>query len=142
MSLAPARSLGAFLKARLAVNGIQCAARSFGTLTAEGRGLLSSMGGLLAVFDVMVTRAGYQLHLATETGNCEPVSDRSGLGQGRLRDRTRRSRTPRRRTPRYRAREIGFAETPPPAPAGSVRFRTIARLLMSDAVSHLSRCGG
>ena len=88
------------------------------------------------------TRAGYQLHLATETGNCEPVSNRSGFGQGRLRDRTRRSRTPRRRTPRYRAREIGFAETPPPAPAGSVRFRTTARLLMSDAVSHLSRCGG
>src|SRR6478752_1037155 len=42
MSLAPASSLGAFLKARLAVNGIQCAARSFGTLTAAG--LLSSMG--------------------------------------------------------------------------------------------------
>src|SRR5258708_15398456 len=44
MSLAPASSLGDFLKARLAVNGIQCAARSFGTLTAAGRGLLSSMG--------------------------------------------------------------------------------------------------
>src|SRR6266567_3458787 len=44
MSLAPASSLGAFLKARLAVNGIQCAARSFGTLTAAERGLLSSMG--------------------------------------------------------------------------------------------------
>src|ERR1700738_1903013 len=44
MSLAPASSRGAFLKARLAVNGIQCAARSLGTLTAVGRGLLSSMG--------------------------------------------------------------------------------------------------
>src|SRR6195256_1849604 len=44
MSLAPASSRGAFLNARLAVNGIQCAARSFGTLTAAGRGLLSSMG--------------------------------------------------------------------------------------------------
>src|ERR1700688_2954205 len=44
MSLAPASSRGAFLKARLAVNGIQCAARSLGTLTAAGRGLLSSMG--------------------------------------------------------------------------------------------------
>src|ERR1700742_3928573 len=43
MSLAPASSRGAFLKARLAVNGIQCAARSLGTLTAAGRGLLSSM---------------------------------------------------------------------------------------------------
>src|SRR6185437_7455413 len=44
MSLAPASSRGAFLKARLAVNGIQCAARSFGTLTAGAFGLLSSMG--------------------------------------------------------------------------------------------------
>src|SRR4051812_14600952 len=44
MSLAPASSRGFFLKARLAVNGIQCAARSLGTLTAAGRGLLSSMG--------------------------------------------------------------------------------------------------
>src|SRR6185369_11706254 len=44
MSLAPASSRGAFLKARFAVNGIQCAARSLGTLTAAGRGLLSSMG--------------------------------------------------------------------------------------------------
>src|SRR3982074_3733266 len=44
MSLAPASSLGAFLKARFAVKGIQWAARSFGTLTAAGRGLLSSMG--------------------------------------------------------------------------------------------------
>src|SRR4051812_33835797 len=43
MSLAPASSRGCFLKARLAVNGIQCAARSFGTLTGVGRGLLSSM---------------------------------------------------------------------------------------------------
>src|SRR6266550_8184120 len=44
MSLAPASNRGAFLKARLAVNGIQCAARSLGTLTAAGSGLLSSMG--------------------------------------------------------------------------------------------------
>ena len=44
MSLAPASSRGVFLKARLAVNGIQCAARSLGTLTAAGLGLLSSMG--------------------------------------------------------------------------------------------------
>src|SRR5258706_15599259 len=44
MSLAPASSLGAFLKARFGVNGIQWAARSFGTATAAGRGLLSSMG--------------------------------------------------------------------------------------------------
>src|SRR6185437_7463078 len=44
MSFAPASSRGAFLKARLAVNGIQCAARSFGTLTEGEFGLLSSMG--------------------------------------------------------------------------------------------------
>src|SRR5580700_2606565 len=44
MSLAPASSRGAFLKARLAVNGIQWAAKSLGTLTAAGCGLLSSMG--------------------------------------------------------------------------------------------------
>src|SRR5437763_11890600 len=43
LSLAPASSRGAFLNARFAVNGIQCAARSFGTLTLAGRGLLSSM---------------------------------------------------------------------------------------------------
>src|ERR1700687_99413 len=48
MSLAPASSRGAFLKARLAVNGIQCAARSLGTLTAAGRWLLSSMGASLS----------------------------------------------------------------------------------------------
>src|ERR1700761_1102919 len=52
MSLAPASSRGAFLKARLAVNGIQCAARSFGTATEVGFGLLSSMGAscVLRVF--------------------------------------------------------------------------------------------
>src|SRR5262245_2471244 len=48
MSLAPASSRGAFLKARFAVNGIQCAARSLGTLTGDLVGLLSSMGGLFA----------------------------------------------------------------------------------------------
>src|SRR6185436_11009849 len=46
MSFAPASSRGIFLKARLAVNGIQCAARSFGTLTAGRGGLLSSIGCL------------------------------------------------------------------------------------------------
>src|SRR5580698_2844164 len=51
MSLAPASSRGAFLKARLAVNGIQCAARSFGTLTAVGVGLLSSMGASCVRWD-------------------------------------------------------------------------------------------
>src|SRR4029078_3633897 len=45
MSFAPANSRGIFLNARLAVNGIQCAARSFGTLTAGRAGLLSGMVG-------------------------------------------------------------------------------------------------
>src|SRR5437868_8692320 len=61
MSLAPASSRGAFLKARLAVNGIQCAARSFGTLTAGWAGLLSSMGASSRVGDDGLAR-GYQLH--------------------------------------------------------------------------------
>src|SRR2546427_3981121 len=56
MSLAPASSRGFFLKARLAVNGIQCAARSFGTLTAGRGGLLSSMGGLSGFLDPRVGR--------------------------------------------------------------------------------------
>src|SRR5258708_35744349 len=49
MSLAPASIRGFFLNARFAVNGIQCAARSFGTLTAGALGLLSRMGGLFKV---------------------------------------------------------------------------------------------
>src|SRR5215467_7297017 len=66
MSLAPASIRGAFLKARLAVNGIQWAARSFGTLTAGALGLLSSIGASLNV------RSGdwepnYQLRRATGT---------------------------------------------------------------------------
>src|SRR5712691_9776978 len=56
MSLAPASSRGFFLKARLAVNGIQCAARSFGTLTAGRGGLLSSMGGLFGFLERGVGR--------------------------------------------------------------------------------------
>src|SRR5262249_31315993 len=43
MSLAPASSRGAFLNARFAVNGIQCAARSLGTLTAAGFEFFASM---------------------------------------------------------------------------------------------------
>src|ERR1700687_1583144 len=66
MSLAPASSRGFFLNARLAVNGIQCEARSFGTLTAVGRWLLSSMGASskLGRSDLC---AGYQLRRATGT---------------------------------------------------------------------------
>src|ERR1700704_2130493 len=66
MSLAPASSLGAFLKARFAVKGIQWAARSFGTLTAAGRGLLSSMGAS-CVLGCGSYRASYQLRCDTGT---------------------------------------------------------------------------
>src|SRR6185436_18812201 len=66
MPSAPASNLGCFLNARFAVNGIQCAARSFGTLTAAGRGLLSSMGASLQVSGVFAA-LNYQLHRATET---------------------------------------------------------------------------
>src|ERR1700677_1249891 len=61
MSLAPASSRGAFLKARLAVNGIQCAARSFGTLTAGGCGLLSNMEASLGVVRGSAIAQNYQL---------------------------------------------------------------------------------
>src|SRR5258707_4835809 len=64
MSLAPASSRGFFLNARLAVNGIQCAARSFGTLTAVGRGLLSSMGAF-SELGRMGLCGSYQLRRAT-----------------------------------------------------------------------------
>src|SRR5207245_950855 len=66
MSLAPASSRGAFLKARLAVNGIQCAARSFGTLTAGWAGLLSSMG---ASFHVCGATEGRKLPASQLRGN-------------------------------------------------------------------------
>src|SRR3979411_544877 len=66
MSLAPVSSRGAFLKARLAVNGIQCAARSFGTFTAAGRGLLSSMGASSS-FRIGGFGARYQLRRVTGT---------------------------------------------------------------------------
>src|SRR3954466_8199429 len=70
MSLAPASSRGAFLKARFAVNGIQCAARSLGTLTAAGRGLLSSMAGLF-----FQKRGGWlgKYQLSHKTGTLEPA---------------------------------------------------------------------
>src|SRR5215216_4601223 len=66
MSLAPASSRGFFLNARFAVNGIQCAARSFGTATGVGRGLLSSMGGLFSVWGGELT-SNYQFRRRTET---------------------------------------------------------------------------
>src|SRR5690242_10700873 len=67
MSFAPASSLGAFLKARLAVNGIQCAARSFGTLTAGALGLLSSMGASCKAFGDGKLDGNYQLRRVTGT---------------------------------------------------------------------------
>src|ERR1700761_3867352 len=97
MSLAPASSRGAFLKARLAVNGIQCAARSFGTATEVGFGLLSSMGAscVLRVFRGRC-RARYQLHGGT--GTLEPPYLRAigpicGHGSRQIKDLPPRSRT-------------------------------------------------
>src|SRR5450631_3084639 len=79
MSLAPASSRGAFLKARLAVNGIQCAARSLGTLTAAGRGLLSSIGGLLE-FSGSVAAAAQAISFAAARKPTTPA-----LGGGSIR---------------------------------------------------------
>src|SRR5919204_146787 len=67
MPLAPASSRGAFLKARLAVNGIQCAARSFGTLTLGAAGFLSSMETSLQFRAEGMAGANYQLRAMTET---------------------------------------------------------------------------
>src|SRR3954471_24816401 len=67
MSLAPASSRGAFLNARLAVNGIQCAARSLGTLTAGLGGLLSSIGILMHCAGRIGCVARYQLRKVAET---------------------------------------------------------------------------
>src|ERR1700733_1318844 len=66
MSLAPASSRGAFLKARLAVNGIQCAAKSLGTLTVGADGLLSSMA---ASSNVVGDRLWCKLSASRASGN-------------------------------------------------------------------------
>src|SRR6185437_4678729 len=55
-----------FLKARLAVNGIQCAARSFGTLTEGALGLLSSIGASSKVRSGGLA-SSYQLRRRTGT---------------------------------------------------------------------------
>src|SRR5882762_8971990 len=99
MSLAPASSRGFFLNARLAVNGIQCAARSFGTLTAVGRGLLSSMGASFAFWGVGV--GGQTISFVVRRKRQYfVIFSRNGRFRGRL----RRSRTLRPRNPGYRAR--------------------------------------
>src|SRR4051812_15966678 len=110
MSLAPASSLGAFLKARLAVNGIQCAARSLGTLTAAGRGLLSSMGASCVLEDWRLQR---KVSASLGDGNANgPLYFRSfrRLRTGLFTDRRHRPRTPRPRNPRYRATIAAVAE--------------------------------
>src|SRR5215216_1095550 len=73
MSLAPASSRGFFLNARFAVNGIQCAARSFGTATGVGRGLLSSIGGLFSVWGGELT-LNYQFPRRTGTPASRDIS--------------------------------------------------------------------
>src|SRR3954468_2389402 len=82
MSLAPASSRGAFLKARLAVNGIQCAARSFGTLTAGLGGLLSSIGDPYGLRVRVGCRPRYQLRRGAET-NRSPYGSYSANQGGR-----------------------------------------------------------
>src|SRR3979490_2241520 len=80
MSLAPANSRGAFLKARLAVNGIQCAARSFGTLTAGRGGLLSNMGASSA-FGAWGWRPSYQLRPLSGTAiDCDISAQSAEVG--------------------------------------------------------------
>src|ERR1700704_1865351 len=143
MSLAPASSLGAFLKARFAVKGIQWAARSFGTLTAARRGLLSSMGAS-CVLGCGGYRASYQLRCDTGTppglffrpiGRCEEAARR-------LRDRQRRSRTLRRRNPRYPAITAVIAEMRLRAIRGHGRSHITARPVASNAARPPSECGG
>src|ERR1700722_10618020 len=88
MSLAPASSRGAFLNARLAVNGIQCAARSLGTLTAGESGLLSSIGASSRFLKVWWVVPG-KLPASSRDGNADarlflPQSGgfRTGRGPG------------------------------------------------------------
>src|SRR3954454_12121750 len=102
MSLAPASSRGFFLNARLAVNGIQCAARSLGTLTLGALGLLSSMAGLFGFgwLDRGLPPI-YQLRAAPGTPERRDISAQSGL-----KGRPLQSRTLRPRNPRYRARAV------------------------------------
>src|SRR5882672_10179467 len=75
MSLAPASSRGFFLNARLAVNGIQCAARSFGTLTAGRAGLLSSI--LASYF----WQSGFARHASSFACLAKPTMPRIIAGQ-------------------------------------------------------------
>src|SRR5215207_7944772 len=77
MYFAPASSRGFFLNARFAVNGIQCAARSFGTATGVGRGLLSSMGGLFSVWGGALT-SNYQFRRQTGTPAARDISAQFG----------------------------------------------------------------
>src|SRR3954447_11093517 len=132
MSLAPASNRGAFLKARLAVKGIQWAARSFGTLTAAGRGLLSSMGassncrarGWLQGISFVAARARHG----------------GPLFRLRFRDRGRRPKTLRLRNPRYRATTTAVSEMRLRALADHGRSRIAVRHLASGAVRPRSKC--
>src|SRR5690242_4255101 len=130
MSLAPASSRGAFLNARLAVNGIQCAARSLGTLTAAGRGLLSSMRGLF-IRECDRYGASYQLHRGTGTLRraifrlIGPLHE--GLRFTAFINRGRRSRTLRLRNLPYPATASAFSGIQLRAPPGIARSRTRGR---------------
>src|ERR1700682_1872127 len=82
MSLAPASIRGFFLNARFAVNGIQCAARSFGTLTAGALGLLSSMGGLFGFSDELAAKLSVSSR-GGNAGGCD-ISAQLGAFEGTL----------------------------------------------------------
>src|SRR4051812_5985705 len=76
MSLAPASIRGACLKARLAVNGIQNAARSLGTLTAGLVSILSSMACLMNGADG-ARRASVAVHAISFVHLAKPMDARS-----------------------------------------------------------------
>src|SRR3954451_9858120 len=82
MSLAPASSRGFFLNARLAVNGIQCAARSFGTLMAAGLGLLGSMDASLS-FGAWRVRPKLSASLHDGNAGERTISAQSGVFGGK-----------------------------------------------------------
>src|SRR3954466_11478811 len=145
MSLAPASSRGFFLNARLAVNGIQCAARSFGTLTAGRAGLLSSIGCLLgfglqgfarhAISFAWLRERTLASYYAGQMGGFRDAAvSRTRCGilhaapQSRDRTKRRRSLRPRlcsapRRKERRAALRPGHGATPPPPVARRARAR-------------------
>src|SRR5689334_13771712 len=129
MSLAPASIRGAFLKARLAVNGIQWAARSFGTLTAGALGLLSSIGaslngleGVVALQAISFSQRRERQCLAIFGPFAVDCCEEFSRGPRPWR------KTPRLPNLRYRARAAAAAERRPRHSPGRGRSRRSGRL--------------